>query len=66
MTIYKRGDFGISVSLFDGSGMSLSLWVLDKNKMIKVASFESEEKAKMFMNYLDWLAMVNVEPPKEE
>ena len=66
MTIYKRGDFGISVSQFDGSGMSLSLWVLGKNKMIKVANFGSEGKAKMFLDYLDWLTMVNAEPPKEE
>ena len=66
MTIYKRGDFGISVSQFDRPGTSLSLWVLCKDKMIKVASFGSEEKAKMFLQYFDWLVMVNAEPPEEE
>ena len=64
--IYKRGDFGISVSHVDGFGKRPSLWVHDKNTMIKVASFGSEEKAKMFMAFLEWLVMANAEPPKEE
>ena len=64
--IYKRGDFGISVSQVDGFGKKPSLWIHDKNSMIKVASFGSEEKAKMFMDYLDWLVLINAEPPKEE
>ena len=63
--IYKRGDFGISVSQLDGFGKNPSLWILDKNSMIKVASFGSEEKAKMFMGYLDWLVLINAEQPKE-
>lgn len=64
--IYKRGDFGISVSQVDGFGKRPSLWVHYKNCMVKVASFGSEEKAKMFMQYLDWLVLSNGEPPKEE
>lgn len=64
--IYKRGDFGISVSQVDGFWKRPSLWVHDKNCMVKVASFGSEEKAKLFLNYLDWLVLINAEPPKEE
>lgn len=64
--IYKRGDFGISVSQVDGFGKRPSLWVHNKNCMIKLASFGSEEKAKIFMEYLDWLLFANAVPPKEE
>ena len=64
--IYKRGDFGISVSQVDGFGKKPSLWVHDKNCMIKVASFGNEEKAKMFMQYLDWIVFQNADPPKGE
>lgn len=64
--IYKRGDFGVSVSQVDGFGKNPSLWVHDKNSMIKVASFGSEEKAKMFMSYLEWMLFQNAEPPKED
>ena len=63
--IYKRGDFGISVSQVDGFGKNPSLWVNNKNMMFKVASFGNEEKAKKFMAYLDWLVLENAEPPKE-
>ena len=63
--IYKRGDFGVSVSQVDGFGKRPSLWVHNKNCMIKVASFGSEEKAKMFLEYLDWLCLINGEPPKD-
>ena len=63
--IYKRGDFGISVSQVDGFGKNPSLWVHNKNTLIKVASFGSEEKSKMFMEYLDWLVLLNAEPPKD-
>lgn len=64
--IYKRGNFGVSVSQVDGFGKNPSLWVHNRNSMIKVASFASEEKAKMFMQYLDWLVLINGKPPKEE
>lgn len=63
--IYKRGDFGISVSQVDGFGKNPSLWVHNKNTLIKDASFGSEEKSKMFMEYLDWLVLLNAEPPKD-
>ena len=64
--IYKRGDFGISVSQVDGFGKNPSLWIHDKNSMIKVASFGSEEKAKIFSQYLDWLLLGNGKSPGEE
>ena len=63
--IYKRGDFGISVSQVDGFGKRPGLWVHDKNVATKVASFGSEEKANLFMKYLDWMLLINAEPPKE-
>lgn len=63
--IYKRGDFGISVSQLDGFGKNPSLWVHNKNTMLKVASFGSEEKGNIFMRYLDWLVLINAEPPEE-
>lgn len=61
--VYRRGDYGISVSQVDGFGKRPSLWVRDKNRMIKVASFGSDEKAVLFMEYLDWLFSINVIPP---
>ena len=64
--IYKRGDFGVSVSQVDGFGKNPSLWVHNKNSMIKVASFGNKEKAKMFMECLEWLVLVNADPPKED
>ena len=64
--IYKRGDFGVSVSQVNGFGKNPSLWVHNKNAMIKVASFGNDEKAKMFREYLEWLILANAEPPKEE
>ena len=63
--IYKRGDYGISVSQIDGFGKRPSLWVHNKNTMTKVASFGSERKAKMFLKYLDWFMLINAEPPEE-
>lgn len=62
--VYKRGDFGVSVCQVDGFGKRPSLCVHNKNCMVKVASFGSEEKAKMFMDYLDWLVLINGEPPE--
>jgi hypothetical protein len=64
--IYKRGDFGISVSQVDGFGKRPSLWLHNKNSMLKVASFGNEEKAKLFLAYLDWFVLINAKPPKEE
>jgi len=64
--IYKRGDFGVSVSQVDGFGKRPSLWVHNRNCMIKVASFGSEEKAKMFLKYFEWLCLINGEPPESE
>lgn len=64
--IYKRWNFGISVSQVDGFGKKPSLWLHNKNNMIKVASFGSEERAKMFIQYLEWLVLANEMPPEEE
>lgn len=64
--IYKRGKFGISVSQVNGFGKRPSLWIHNDNCMVKVASFGSEEKAELFMKYLDWLMFSNAEPPKED
>ena len=63
--IYKRGDYGMSVSQIDGFGKRPSLWVHNKNTMIKVASFGSEEKAEMFLKYFDWFVLINAKPPEE-
>ena len=63
--IYKRGDYGMSVSQVDGFGKRPSLWVHNKNTMIKVASFGSEEKAEMFLKYLDWFVLINAKLPEE-
>lgn len=63
---YMRGDYGISISQVYGFGKRPGLWVNDKNRMIKVASFGSDEKAKLFIDYLEWLFSINVIPPKVE
>ena len=64
--IYKRGDYGISVYQVDGFGKRPSLWIRSKNCMLKVASFGSEEKAKLFISYLEWLLFADTKPPTEE
>lgn len=63
---YMRGDYGISISQVDGFGKRPGLWVKDKNRMIKVASFGSDEKARLFIEYLEWLFSITVIPPKVE
>lgn len=65
MMIYKRGDYGISVQQLDGFGKNPGLWVHDKNKVYKVASFGNSKKAEMFLKYLDWLVLINSKEPKE-
>ena len=64
--IYKRGDFGISVSQVDGFGKNKSLWIHYKNEAFKVASFKNEESAKLFISYLEWLLFADAKSLEEE
>lgn len=54
---YKRGGATISVEQIDGFGKNPGLWIGtdDPNRMVKVASFGSEEKARLFCNWMDYL-----------
>ena len=54
---YKRGDVLISVGQVDGFGKNPSLWIGTEstNERVKVASFGSYEKAKLFTKWLDYI-----------
>ena len=54
---YKRGHVSISVHQLDGFGKNPSLWIGtdEPNQMVKVASFGSEEKARLFCKWLDYM-----------
>ena len=52
MTISK-GDYSICITRFEQLEKRQSLYVMYKNRMLKVGSFSSEEKAEIFC---DWLA----------
>lgn len=60
--LYKRGDYGISIEQIDGFGKRPGLWIRHGYTMVKMASFGSEEKAKIFKQYLDYLLTNEKEP----
>ena len=64
--LYKRGEFGIAVEQIDGFGKMPGLWVCEQNCMCKVASFGSEEKAKAFITFMDWILFGYTEPEEEK
>lgn len=62
--IYKRGDYGISVEQIDGFGKNPGLWIHRGNTATKMASFGSEEKANLFVKYLDYMLLINGKEPE--
>lgn len=60
--LYRRGEYGITVEQIDGFGKRPGLWIRRGNTMRKMASFGSEEKAKIFEQYLDYLLTNEKEP----
>ena len=54
---YKRKGVSISVEQIDGFGKNPALWIGtdDPNQQVKVASFGSEEKARLFIKWLDYI-----------
>lgn len=58
---YKRGAVGISVHQLDGFGKNPALWIStdEPNQMVKVASFGSEDKAKLFCKWLEYMLGFN-------
>lgn len=63
--MYRRGDYGISVEKIDGFGKNPGLWIHHNNVATKVASFGSDEKAKRFTEYLNYLVLINGKEPDE-
>ncbi len=55
--VYKKGQVSIGVYQFDGFGKKPSLWIGTEkpNQCVKVASFGSEEKAKLFCKWLNYM-----------
>lgn len=55
---YKRGQVSISVEQIDGFGKNPGLWIGTDypNQIVKVASFGSENKAKLFCKWLEYVA----------
>lgn len=58
---YKRGSVSISVHQLDGFGKNPALWIgsEDPNQLVKVASFGSEDKAKQFCKWFEYLLGLN-------
>ena len=58
---YKRGQVSISVYQQDGYGKKPGLWIRTENpnQMEKVASFGSEDKARLFCRWLEYLLGLN-------
>lgn len=58
---YKRGQVSISVYQLDGFGKRPALWIgtEEPNQMVKVASFGSEDNAKQFCKWLEYLIGFN-------
>ena len=58
---YQRGNVFIEVEKVDGFGKKHGLWIgtNDPNQMVKVASFGSEDKARTFCKWLDYMFGLN-------
>lgn len=54
---YKRKGVSVSVEQIDGFGKNPGLWIGTEspNMRVKVASFGSEEKARLFIKWLDYI-----------
>lgn len=61
MMTYKRGQVSISVHQLDGFGKNPSLWIStdEPNRLVKVASFGSKDKAKQFCKWIEYLLGLN-------
>ena len=63
---FNRGGVVISVDKIYGFGKMPGLYVGNKNKLFKVASFGNDKKAETFCQYLEYIAGITNEPPKED
>lgn len=54
---YSRKGVSISVETIDGFGKNPGLWIgtENPNMRVKVASFGSEDKARLFIKWLDYI-----------
>lgn len=54
---YKRNGVSVSVEQIDGFGKNPGLWIGtdSPNMRVKVASFGSEDKARLFIKWLDYI-----------
>ena len=54
---YTKGDVNIAIQQIDGFGNNPGLWIgtNNPNQSVKVASFGSEEKAKLFCKWLEYM-----------
>lgn len=59
---YKRNDVSISVERIDGFGKNPGLWIGtdNPNQCVKVASFGSEDKAKLFCKWFEYVTGLNM------
>ena len=64
--VYKRGGVSISVERIEGFGKNPGLWIGAGNSMVKVASFGSEDKARNFCRYLDYILGLEQEAKEEK
>lgn len=62
---FNRAGIVISVDKIDGFGKMPGLYVGQKNIFYKVASFGDDRKAELFCKYLEFVAGITGEPPKE-
>ena len=63
---FNRAGIVISVDKIDGFGKNPGLYVGTKSRLYKVASFGNDKKAEAFCQYLEYIAGITNEPPKED
>lgn len=64
---YERGNVVISVEMIDGFGKNPGLYIgtNNPNKVWKVASFRSADKAQEFCKWLEYFVGLRKEEPQE-
>ena len=65
---YERGNVVIAVQTIEGLGKNPGLWIgtNNPNGVWKVASFGSEDKARTFCKWFEYMIGLTKEEPKSE
>lgn len=66
--VYKRNGVIISIEQIPGFGKKPGLWIgtENPNQMLKVASFGSDDKAKQFCKWFDYITGIDEQAVKRD